>query len=84
MLRTNSPKEIFAEGLLKFKQRLKAGEYLENIIERSLSGVNFDSRQKFKTNIDETLESAFAESTLYKTSDHLFQKGKITLVRGKI
>ena len=45
LLRTNSPKEILEEGLLKFKQRFKTGGYLENIIERSLSGVNFASRQ---------------------------------------
>ena len=42
--RTNSSKETFKEGLLKFKQRLKARGYPENIIERSLSGVNFAFR----------------------------------------
>ena len=76
-----------------------------NIIERSLSGVNFSSRKSaltptyepkghkrllpfvtiyhpaVKTNIDGILESdtqsALAEDNFYKTSDHLFLKGKI-------
>ena len=37
LLRTNSPKEVSEQCLLKFKQRLKAREYLKNIIEMSLS-----------------------------------------------
>ena len=45
LLRTNSSRKKFEEGLLKFKQHLKAREYPENIIERSLSGVNFVSGQ---------------------------------------
>ena len=49
LLRTNSPKEILEEGLLKFKQHLKARGYLQNIIERSLSRVNFASRQSALT-----------------------------------
>ena len=44
---TNSSKETFEEGLLKFKQRLKARRYSENIMEWSLSGVSFASRQSF-------------------------------------
>ena len=44
---TNSSKETFEEHLLKFKQRLKARGYPENIIEWSLSGVSFASRQSF-------------------------------------
>ena len=40
LLRTNSPKEILAEGLLKFKQRLKAGEYLENITSPQLLRIH--------------------------------------------
>ena len=32
---------------MKFKQRLKARGYPENIIESSLSGVSFASRQSF-------------------------------------
>ena len=43
LLRTNSSKKAFEEGRLKFKQRLIDGGYPENIIERSLSGVNFAS-----------------------------------------
>ena len=43
LLRTNSSKKTFEEGRLKFKQRLIDGGYPENIIERSLSGVNFAS-----------------------------------------
>ena len=49
LLRTNSPKEILEDGLLKFKQHLKARGYLQNIIERSLSRVNFASRQSALT-----------------------------------
>ena len=45
MPRTNSSKGKFEEGLLKFKQGLKARGYPENIIERSLSEVNVASRQ---------------------------------------
>ena len=45
LLRTNSSRKKFEEGLLKFKQHLKARGYPENIIERSLSGVNFVSGQ---------------------------------------
>ena len=37
LLRKNSPKEVSEQCLLKFKQRLKAREYLKNIIEMSLS-----------------------------------------------
>ena len=42
-------KKTFLEGLLKFKQRLKARGYPENIIKRSLTGVNFASRQSALT-----------------------------------
>ena len=49
LLRTNSPKEILEEGLLKFNERLRAGGYLENIIERSPSGVNFAFMQSALT-----------------------------------
>ena len=49
LLRTNSSKRTFEESLVKFKQRLKACGYPENIIERSLSGVNFASRQSALT-----------------------------------
>ena len=45
MPRTNSSKGKFEEGLLKFKQGLKARGYPENIIERSLSEVKVASRQ---------------------------------------
>ena len=45
LLRTNSSKKTFEESLVKFKQRLKARGYPENTIERSLSEVNFASRQ---------------------------------------
>ena len=45
LLRTNSLKKTFEESLLKFKQRLGSRGYPENIIERSLSGVTFASRQ---------------------------------------
>ena len=38
---------------MKFKQHLKAGEYSEKIIERSLSGVNFASRQSASTHTQE-------------------------------
>ena len=34
---------------MKFKQRLRAREYPQNIIERSLPGVNFASRQSART-----------------------------------
>ena len=44
---TNSSKETFEEDLLKFKQGLKARRYPENIMEWSLSGVSFASRQSF-------------------------------------
>ena len=37
LLRTNSPKEVSEQCLLKFKQRLKARGYPKNIIEMSLS-----------------------------------------------
>ena len=49
LLRTNSSRKKFEEGLLKFKQHLKARGYPENIIERSLSGVNFVSGQSALT-----------------------------------
>ena len=45
LLRTNSSKKTFEESLFKFKQRLRSRGYPENIIERSLSGVTFASRQ---------------------------------------
>ena len=46
---TNASKETFEGGLLKFKQHFKARGYPENTIERSLSGVNFASRQSALT-----------------------------------
>ena len=51
LLRTNSSKETLEEGLLKFKQRHRARGYLENNIERSLSGVKFAYRQLALTHI---------------------------------
>ena len=51
MLRTNSSKETFEEGLLKLKQRLIARGYPENIIGRSLPEVNFAFRQSALTHI---------------------------------
>ena len=49
LLRTNSSKKTFEESLVKFKQRLQARRYPQNIIERSLSEVNFASRQSALT-----------------------------------
>ena len=43
--RANSSKETFEVGLLNFKQHLKKRGYPENIIEMSLPGVKFTSRQ---------------------------------------
>ena len=58
MLGTNSSKTTltFEESLVKFKQRLRTRGYPKTIIERSLSGVNFASRelaltQKKKVNV---------------------------------
>ena len=44
-LRTNSSKTTFEECLRNFKRRLEARGYPKDYIERSLSEVNFDSRQ---------------------------------------
>ena len=49
LLRTKSSKEKFEGGLLKFKEPLEARGHPENFIERSLSGVNFASRQSVLT-----------------------------------
>ena len=61
---TNSSKETFEEHLLKFKQRLKARGYPENIIEWSLSGVSFASRQSF-----------LAHTQKLKGHQHLLRRG---------
>ena len=45
LLRTNSSKTTFEECLTYFKRRLEVLGYPKNYIERSLSEVNFDSRQ---------------------------------------
>ena len=49
LLRTNSSKKTFEENLTKFKQRLKSRGYPEKVIERSLAGVTFASRQSALT-----------------------------------
>ena len=48
-LRTNSSKTSFEECLMKFKQRLQARGYPKTLVERSLSGVTFASRQSALT-----------------------------------
>ena len=45
LLRTNSSQTTFEECLLNFKLRLKAREYRNNFIERSLTGVRFEDRR---------------------------------------
>ena len=49
---------------MKFKQRLKARRYPENIIEWSLSGVSFASRQSF-----------LAHTQKLKGHQHLLRRG---------
>ena len=49
LLRTNSSKTSFEECLMKFKQRLQARGYPKTLVERSLSGVTFASRQSALT-----------------------------------
>ena len=61
---TNSSKETFEEDLLKFKQGLKARRYPENIMEWSLSGVSFASRQSF-----------LAHTQKLKGHQHLLRRG---------
>ena len=58
MLRTNSSKTTLEESLVKFTRRLGTSSYPKTIIERSLSGVNFASRQsalKQKENANERI-----------------------------
>ena len=61
---TNSSKETFEEDLLKFKQGLKARRYPGNIMEWSLSGVSFASRQSF-----------LAHTQKLKGHQHLLRRG---------
>ena len=49
LLRTNSSETSFEECLMKFKQRLQARGYPKTLVERSLSGVTFASRQSALT-----------------------------------
>ena len=66
LLRTNSSKKkTFEESLLKFKQRLQARGYPQNIIERSLSEVNFASRQSALTQKKKSHERIFPFVTTY-------------------
>ena len=83
LLRTNSSNKTFEEGLLKFKQCLKARGYPENIKQRSLAGVNFASRQSV---IKNTQKSKGHERLLpFVTMYHLEVKTNIdgTLKSGK-
>ena len=83
LLRTNSSNKTFEEGLLKFKQRLKARGYPENIKQRSLAGVNFASRQSV---IKNTQKSKGHERLLpFVTMYHLAVKTNVdgTLKSGK-
>ena len=65
LLRTNSSKKTFEESLVKFKQRLKARGYPENTIERSLSEVNFASRQSALTQKKKSHERILPFVTTY-------------------
>ena len=65
LLRTNSSKKTFEESLVKFKQRLQARGYPQNIIERSLSEVNFASRQSALTQKKKSHERILPFVTTY-------------------
>ena len=46
LLRTNSSKELFQEKIRNFKEKLLDRGYPENVIQRTLSEVNFKDRKQ--------------------------------------
>ena len=65
LLRTNSSKTTFEESLVNFKQHLRTRGYPKTIIERSLSGVNFDARPSALTQKKKAKERILPFVTTY-------------------
>ena len=65
LLRTKSSKTTFEESLVKFKKCLRTRGYPKKIIERSLSGVNFASRQSALTQKKQANERILSFVTTY-------------------
>ena len=68
LLRTNSSKTTFEENITLFKQRLPYRGYPDNIIDKTLSEVNFSERMSALQNNKKTRKNILPFATEYRPS----------------
>ena len=68
LLRTKSSKTTFEENITLFKQRLRYRGYLDNLIDKTLSEVNFGERMWALQNKQKTRKNIFPFVTEYRPS----------------
>ena len=68
LLRTNSSKTIFEENITLFKQRLRCRGYPDNLIDKTLSEVNFSERMSALQNKQKTRKNILPFVTEYRPS----------------
>ena len=71
LLRTKSSKTTFEENITLFKQRLRYRGYLDNLIDKTLSEVNFRECQHYKTN--KKRAQTFCRKTIQMSKWHLIE-----------
>ena len=68
LLRTNSSKTTFEENITLFKQRLRYRGYRDNLIDKTLSEVNFSERMSALQNKQKTRKNILPFVTEYRPS----------------
>ena len=68
LLRTKSSKTTFEENITLFKQRLRYRGYLDNLIDKTLSEVNFRERMLALQNKQKTRKNILPFVTEYRPS----------------
>ena len=68
LLRTNSSKTTFEENITLFKQRLRCRGYPDNLIDKTLSEVNFSERMSALQNKQKTRKNILPFVTEYRPS----------------
>ena len=68
LLRTKSSKTTFEENITLFKQRLRYRGYLDNLIDKTLSEVNFSERMLALQNKQKTRKNILPFVTEYRPS----------------
>ena len=68
LLRTISSKTTFEENITLFKQRLRYRGYLDNLIDKTLSEVNFRERMSALQNKQKTRKNILQFVTEYRPS----------------